>query len=57
MGISFDELAAVLKIRRGDKDNFGIIINIFIVKTYFVSHHKTCLIETVLMRGYNICFH
>ena len=29
MGISFDELAAVLQIRNGNRDNFGIFIYIF----------------------------
>ena len=28
-GISFDELAAVLQIRMGNRDNFGIFINFF----------------------------
>ena len=58
MGIFFDELAAVLQIRRGNRDYFGIIINILNVKkTYFVTHHLNRLVETVLMRGHNICFH
>ena len=47
-GISFDGLAAVLQIIRGNRDNFGIIIHIFTVNIF-------C--ETVLMRGHNICFH
>ena len=34
-GISFDELAAVLQIRRGSRDNFGIIIHIPTVKNIF----------------------
>ena len=38
-GISFDESAAVLQIRRENRDNFGIVIHIFTVKTYFVTHH------------------
>ena len=38
-GISFDDLAAVLQIRRDNRDNFGIIIHIFTAKTYFVTHH------------------
>ena len=37
-GISYDELAAVLQIRTGNRDNSGIIIHIFTVKTYFVTH-------------------
>ena len=28
-GISFDELAAVLQIRKGNRDKFGIFIHIF----------------------------
>ena len=28
-GISFDDLAAVLQIRMGNRDNFGIFIHIF----------------------------
>ena len=31
-GIFFDELAAVLQITRGNRDNFGILIHIFTVK-------------------------
>ena len=38
-GIFFDELAAVLQIRRDNRDNFGIIIQTFTTKTYFVTHH------------------
>ena len=37
-GISFDELAAVLQIIRGNTVNFEIIIHIFI-RTYFVTNH------------------
>ena len=36
--------------------NFGIIIHISLLKTYFVTPHKNRLIETVLMRDHNICF-
>ena len=57
LGISFDELAAVLQIRKDNRDNFGIIIQIFTSKTYFVTRHENRLVETVLMRGHNICFH
>ena len=58
-GISFDELVAVLQIRRGNRDNFGIIIpfygkNIFCDPSLEPSQR---LAETVLMRGHNICFH
>ena len=56
-GISFDELAAVLQIRRGNRDNFGRIIHIFTAKTYFVTNHQNRLVETLLMRSQNICFH
>ena len=38
-GISFDELATVLQIRRDNRDNFLIIIQIFTAKTYFGTHH------------------
>ena len=48
-------IVSVLQIRRGNKDNLGIISHLSI-KTYFVTHHKNRLIETVLMRGHNICF-
>ena len=34
-GISFDELAGVVKIRRGIRDDFGIIIHIFYCKNIF----------------------
>ena len=34
-GISFDELAAVLQIRRGNRDNFGIIIHISTIINIF----------------------
>ena len=41
----------VLQIRRGNRDNFGLISNIF---------HKNIFchpsLETVLMRGHNLCF-
>ena len=33
-GISFDELAAVLQIRMGNRDNFGIFIHIFSYISY-----------------------
>ena len=39
--------------KRSNMDNLGIIIHIFSIKTYFV----TRLIEMILMRGHNICFH
>ena len=38
-GIFFDEVAAVFQIRRGNRDNLGIIIHISTSKTYFVTHH------------------
>ena len=34
LGISFDELAAVLQIRMGNRDNFGIFIHIFPYKKH-----------------------
>ena len=36
---------------------FGIIIHIFTVKHVFVAHHWNRLVETVLIRGHNICFY
>ena len=38
-GIAFDELAASLHIRMGNRDNFGIFIHILSVKNRFVTHH------------------
>ena len=54
--ISFDELAAVLEIRMGNRDNFEIFIHIFPLKNIFVPIIRTVSVETVLMRGHNICF-
>ena len=45
----------MFQIRRGT----GIILDnysYFSIKTYFMTHHYNRLIETVLMRGHNICF-
>ena len=55
--ISFDELAAVLQIRMGNRDTLGLFIYIFSVKkNIIVTHHKNRSIEKVLMRGHNIYF-
>ena len=45
-GISFDELAAVLQIRRGNEG-----------KNYPYYYHKTYFVTLHLMRDHNICFH
>ena len=45
----------VLQIRRGKKDNLGIIFLNSPLK-HVVTHHQNRLTETVLMRGHNICF-
>ena len=37
-GISFDELAAVLQIRRDNRDNFGIITHISTTINIFCDH-------------------
>ena len=42
---------SVLQIRRGKRDNLGIIFHIFSFKLYVATPHWNCLTETVLMRG------
>ena len=42
--------------KKGNRDNFEIIIHKFSIKTYFVTCHENRLDKTVLMRGHNICF-
>ena len=43
----------ILQIERDDKYDFPY----FSIKAYVVTPHQNCLIETVLMRGHNMCFH
>ena len=45
----YDFYIPVIQIRRGNKDNLGLISLIF-------SFHLIHLVETVLMRGHNKCF-
>ena len=46
-------LLLVLKIRRGNRNNFGIIFQI----SAFRNNFSYFCIKTVLMRGHNIHFH
>ena len=40
------------QIRRGNRDNFGIIFPVFSINT-----HINCLVNTVLMRDHNLYFY
>ena len=42
---------AMLQISRGNRDNLGIIFHISLLKCIL------CLVQMVLMRDHNICFH
>ena len=52
-GICFDELAAVLQIIRGNRDNFGIIIHIYTVKNILWSIIRTVSLRTKHPPGQN----
>ena len=49
-------MTGVPQIRKGKRDNLGIVFHITPLK-HVATHHKNRLAEMVLMRGHNICFH